>query len=153
MSSVRTPWSALDRKDSTVQVNPYLNFGGDCREAFAFYAELLGGEITMMTSFADMRIDNHDPSAGPGGVMHARLVLGDWVLMGSDAPPEMYGRPQGIWVALVVEEPSEAERIYGGLSENGTVLMPLDETPWAERFGMLTDRFGIPWMINCERAA
>jgi PhnB protein len=72
--------------------------------------------------------------------------------MGSDAPPERYEKPQGFFVSLGIKEPAEAERVFHALSEKGTVLMPIGETFWAMRFGMVVDQFGIPWMINCEKA-
>jgi PhnB protein len=73
------------------------------------------------------------------------------VLMGSDAPPDRYQKTQGTTVALGVDSAEEAERIFHALAENGTVTMPISETFWAVRFGMLNDQFGIPWMINCEK--
>ena len=84
-------------------------------------------------------------------VMHARLIVGDEVLMGSDAPPDRYEPMKGITVTLGVDEPADAERIFSALAEGGTVQMPIQQTFWAARFGMLTDRFGTPWMINCEQ--
>jgi len=86
-------------------------------------------------------------------ILHARLNWGDAVLMGSDAPADHLPQPQGIYVALGVGDTADAERIFKALAENGTVQMPLEETFWAARFGMLIDRFGTPWMVNCERAA
>ena len=86
-------------------------------------------------------------------ILHTRLIVGDNVLMGSDAPPERYEKPQGFFVTLGVDTPAEAERIFKALSEKGTLHMPLQETFWAVRFGMLVDQFDIPWMINCEKAA
>ena len=83
--------------------------------------------------------------------MHARLIIGDEVLMGSDAPPDRYEPMKGITVTLGVDEPADAERIFSALAEGGTVQMPIQQTFWAVRFGMLTDRFGTPWMINCEQ--
>jgi PhnB protein len=83
--------------------------------------------------------------------MHARLVVGDQVLMGSDAPPDHFEKTQGMSVALQVNDPIEAERIFAALADNGTVRMPIQPMFWAIRFGMLTDRFGIPWMVNCEK--
>jgi PhnB protein len=85
-------------------------------------------------------------------IMHARLEVGDEALMGSDAPPDRYQRPRGITVSLQTNDPAEAERIFSALAEGGTVNMPLQETFWAIRFGMLVDRYGIPWMVNCEQA-
>jgi PhnB protein len=72
------------------------------------------------------------------------------MLMGSDAPPGHFQQPQGFSVSLIVDRPEDAERIFPALAENGTVRMPLQKTFWAIRFGMLVDRFGIPWMVNCE---
>jgi PhnB protein len=85
--------------------------------------------------------------------MHARLVLGDKVLMGSDAPPDHYEEMKGFSVTLGIDNPTEAERIFHALADSGMVRMPIQETFWAKRFGMLVDRFGTPWMINCEKAA
>ena len=79
--------------------------------------------------------------------------MGDEVLMGSDAPPDRYEAMRGFSVTIGVNDPTEAERIFHALAESGTVRMPIQETFWAVRFGMLVDRFGTPWMINCERAA
>jgi PhnB protein len=84
--------------------------------------------------------------------LHARLMVGDEVLMGSDAPPERYEQAKGFSVTLGVDDPGDAERIFRDLSQNGTVQMPIQKTFWAVRFGMLVDQFGIPWMINCEEA-
>ncbi len=86
-------------------------------------------------------------------IMHARLLVGDRVLMGSDVPPDQHQPAQGFSVTLRVDEPAEAERIFAALAQNATVQMPLQQTFWAIRFGMLVDRFGTPWMINCEAAA
>ncbi|HXE58245.1 MAG TPA: VOC family protein [Gemmatimonadales bacterium] len=132
-----------------MKANPYLSFDGRCAEAFRFYAELLGGTIEMMMTYGE------SPDAGamppgwaPDWVLHTTLVAGDVVLMGSDAPREHYSKPAGTHVALHVDRPEEAERIFRALAEGGTVTMPLGETFWARRFGMLIDRFGTPWMIN-----
>ena len=86
-------------------------------------------------------------------ILHARLVVDGQVLMGSDAPPEHYEQPKGFSVTINLNSPAEAERIFHALAENGTVKMPIQQTFWAVRFGMLVDRFGIPWMINCEKAS
>ena len=85
--------------------------------------------------------------------MHISMRVGDRLLLGSDAPPQYYNRPQGFYVSITVKDAAEAEHIFNALAENGKVSMALQQTFWAERFGMLTDRFGIPWMVNCEQAA
>jgi PhnB protein len=71
--------------------------------------------------------------------------------MGGDAPPQFASKPQGFCVSIQVDDPAKAERIFGELSEGGVVQMPIRETFWARRFGMLIDKFGTPWMVNCER--
>ena len=134
-----------------MQMNPYLTFNGKCETAFKFYAKVLGGEILMMMKYGDSPMAAQTPAESKDQVMHARLAVGDKLLMGSDAPPQMYEAMKGISVTLGVDKPAEADRIFSALAENGTVRMPIQETFWAQRFGMLTDQFGTPWMINCER--
>lgn len=134
-----------------MQVNPYLNFDGQCEEAFRFYEQVLGGKIEAMMTHGESPIAGEVPSEWHDRILHARLVVGDQVLMASDSPPEYYQKPQGLYVSLHVEDPAEAERIFRALAEGGTVTMPFQKTFWAAGgFGMLTDRFGTPWMINCE---
>jgi PhnB protein len=135
-----------------MQWNPYLNFNGDCQEAFRYYERVLGGKIIMMMSHADMPAEaqGQTPPDWKNKIMLARLVVGDQVLMGSDSPPGHFEKTQGMYVALQVEDPDKAERIFAALADNGAVRMPIQQTFWAIRFGMLVDRFGIPWMINCE---
>jgi len=133
--------------------NPYLTFGGNCAEAFKYYERVLGGKLVAMITHADMPAEAQaqTPPEWKNKIMHARLVLGDNVLMGSDAPPDHFQKPQGFDVSIQADDPKEAERIFAALADNGTVRMPIQETFWATRFGMLTDKFGIPWMINCDR--
>ena len=133
-----------------MQLNPYLFFNGQCEEAFKFYADCLGGQIEAMMSHAGTPAEEHVPAEWRDKIMHARLSVGDQVLMASDAPPEHYQKPQGFSVSIGIKDPAEAERIFNALAENGTVQMPLQQTFWARSFGMCVDRFGIPWMINCE---
>jgi PhnB protein len=134
-----------------MQVNPYLTFPGNCEAAFKFYAKVLHGEIAMMLTHKGTPAEGHVPSAWLEKIMHARLVVGDKVLMGSDSPPDRFEKPQGFSVTLGIDEPVEAERVFHALAEKGSVKMPIQETFWAARFGMLVDQFGIPWMINCEK--
>jgi PhnB protein len=133
-----------------MRLNAYLGFDGTCREAMEFYRSTLGGEMVMMMTYGDAP-PHPDMQGNEERIMHARLVVGDAVLMASDAPAGHYDAPRGIEVALNVDEPAEAERIYSAFSEGGTVRMPIQETFWARRFAMLTDRFGTPWLINCEK--
>jgi PhnB protein len=138
---------------NSMQVNPYLFFDGRCEAAFKFYAQLLGGKIEAMLPHAGTPAEEHVPAEWRSKIMHAKLVVGDKVLMGSDAPPERFDKPQGFFVTLGLSDPAEAERIFAALAENGTVQLPLQQTFWAARFGMCVDRFGTPWMVNCDQPA
>lgn len=130
-----------------MNVIPYLNFDGTCREAFTFYAELFGGQPHFMTFGGTPAAEHVSPEAHDL-LMHAYLETGDLVLMGSDSPDGRYERPQGTYVSLQVERVEDGERLFAALADGGQVTMPLEETFWVERFGMVTDRFGTPWMIN-----
>jgi PhnB protein len=136
-----------------MQLVPYLNFNGNCKAAFQFYQQCLGGQIVAMMTYGETPAVDHVSPESRDRIIHARLVKGDVVLMGSDSPPEMFVAPQGLNVSLHVDDPVEAERIFHALADGGQVRMPIGETFWAHRFGMLTDRFGTPWMINCEKTA
>ena len=136
-----------------MQLNPYLLFNGQCEAAFKFYERVLGGKIETMLTHAGTPAEAQVPAEWRNKILHARLTVGGEVLMGSDAPPGHYEQPKGFSVSLNIDKPAEAERIFQALAENGTVQMPLHKTFWAARFGMLVDRFGIPWMVNCEQAA
>jgi PhnB protein len=135
-----------------MQLNPYLTFNGQCEAAFKFYEQCLGGKIVAMVPHAGTPAEEHVPAEWRNKILHASLTIGNEVLMGSDAPPDRYEESKGFSVTLGVNDPAEAERIFNALAEKGTVQMPLEQTFWAARFGMLVDRFGIPWMINCEKA-
>jgi len=131
-----------------LRVNTYLNFPGNCEEAFMAYAKILGGTILAM-----MKAEKPE-MGGPdfvGKIMHARMKIGDRLLMGSDALPAHFHTPQGFSVNVDVDTPAEADRIYAALAEGGSQMMPIAETFWARRFGMCVDRFGTPWMVNCEK--
>jgi len=131
--------------------NTYLSFDGNCREAFRFYEQLLGGTVPIMMTHGESPAAAHVPSDWHDRIMHARLQFGDQVLMGGDAPPGQYKTPTGFCVTLAVETVEQAERIFNSLADGGTVQMPFQETFWAARFGMITDRFGVPWIINGEQ--
>ena len=131
-----------------MQLIPYLNFNGQCAEAFRFYERTLGGKIVMMRTHAESPIADQVPPEWRDRILHARLQLGEAVLMASDSPPEYYQRPQGLYVSLQVDDAAAADRIFQAFAEGGTVTMPLQQTFWAARFGMVVDRFGTPWMIN-----
>jgi PhnB protein len=136
-----------------MKLNTYLSFNDECEAAFKFYEQCLGGKIDSMMTFGESPMADQTPPEKLDKIMHASLIVGATVLMGSDAPPGYFEKPQGFSVSLVFTDTEEAERIFYALAENGTVQMPIQETFWSPRFGMLTDRFGTPWMINCDRAA
>jgi len=136
-----------------MKINPYLTFDGRCEEAFKFYERVLGGKIEAMMPHKGTPAEGHVPPEWHDKIMHAYLKVGEFVLMGSDAPPQYFQKPQGFSVSLQVKEPEAAERVFSALAEGGTVRMPLEETFWAARFGMLVDRFGTPWMVNCDKPA
>lgn len=133
-----------------MQLGPYLTFKGDCEAAFKFYEKCLDGKIEALVPHAGTPAEQQVPPEWRNKILHARLAVGEDVLMGSDAPPERYEQPKGFSVTLDVDKPADAERMFKALSEKGNVTMPIQKTFWAERFGMLVDRFGTPWMINCE---
>jgi PhnB protein len=136
-----------------MQLNPYLTFNGQCEAAFRFYEQCLGGRIVTMMPHEGTPVAEHVPAEWRNKILHARLIVGDQVVMGSDAPPDRYEEPKGFSVSVQIKDPAEAERIFHALAENGKVQMPIQQTFWAARFGMLKDQFGIPWMINCEQAS
>jgi len=136
-----------------MEMNTYLLFNGQCEAAFKFYEQCLGGKITFLQTHGDSPMAEKVSPEWRDKIIHARLVLGDNVLMGSDTPQEHYAKPQGFSVALHTADTAEAERVFQALAENGTVQMPIQETFWAHRFGMLVDQFGIPWMVNHEKPA
>lgn len=131
-----------------MQMTPYLAFDGDCREAFEFYAKTLGGEIDMMLTYGESPISDDMPSEIHEHVMHAGMVAEGAMLMGCDVPSGHYEKPQGIMIALEIDDIAKAERIFNALAEGGKVTMPWEETFWVERFGMLNDRYGIMWAVN-----
>lgn len=136
-----------------MQLQPYLHFNGDCAAAFKFYEQCLGGKIEALLTFAGSPAEQQVPPEFRGKILHARLVVGDAVLMASDAPPGRYQKAQGFSVSIQISDAAKAESIFKGLADQGTVIMPFQQTFWAERFGMLVDRFGTPWMVNCDKAS
>jgi PhnB protein len=128
---------------------PYLGFNDQCAEAFHFYEKVLGGTLQHLMTFGDMPDGEKVPAGMENRVVHARLLVGDAVLMGGDSPSEHFKAPQGICVNIWVDDVAESERIFAELSEGGMITMPIGETFWADRFGMVIDRFGTPWMVNC----
>ncbi|MPS42318.1 MAG: VOC family protein [Pseudomonas sp.] len=132
-----------------MKMHAYLMFDGQCEAAFNRYAEVFGGKLEMMR-YADSPEDMEVPAEYQQRVMHVCLTVGDQLLMASDNLPQYpYEGIKGCSVSLQVDNVPEAERLYEALSAGGSVQMELQATFWATRFAMLTDRFGVSWMINC----
>lgn len=137
-----------------MKVNPYLNFDGRCAEAFRFYEKVLGGKIETIITYGESPIAGDMPSDWQNRIMHARLVVDGQAVMGSDSPSDRYQKPQGVYVSLDVEKSADAKRIFHALADGGAVIMAFEKTFWAAGgFGMAVDRFGTPWMVNCEKAS
>ena|SRR5215475_5341154 len=133
-----------------MQMNPYLSFKGECEAAFKFYEQCLGGQLDAIFRYDGTPLADHVPPDWSAKVMHGSLTVGGQVLMGGDVAPDKYEVPKGFSLSLQIKSTADAERIFNELAQGGKVVMPLEKTFWAERFGMLVDRFGIPWLINCE---
>lgn len=128
-----------------------LNFGGNCEEAFRFYEANLAGKVLMMMHQNQAPGSKATGDAGKA-VIHARLAIGDTVLIGNDVPSSVFEKIRSVYIYLSADSSEEAERVYKLLAEDGQVYMPLEETFYATRFGQLRDRFGVSWSIIHERA-
>lgn len=138
-----------------MKLNPYLMFNGQCEAAFKFYEQCLGGKITAMMTYGESPESSMTEQMPPewlNKIMHVGLTVGNQELMGSDSPPGYHEEAKGFSVTINLNDPVEAERIFHTLAEDGVVRMPFQQTFWAYRFGMLVDRFGTPWMINCDQS-
>jgi len=137
---------------NVMNLNPCINlsFDGQCEAAFKFYERCLNGKITFMLTWGNSPMAKDAPPEWGSKIAHATLVIGNTRLQGADSAPGSYESPRGFCIML---QPSErdAERLFTELADGGTVRVPLQQTFWTLRFGVLTDRFGIPWAINCEK--
>ena len=138
--------------DLDLAVSAYVSFKGDCEEAFKCYEEILGAKPGLLFRYADSPLADVVPSGWDTKIMHGSIVIGQQLLEGADVPPERYEEPKGFSLSLNVKGASEAETFFQQLADRGRIVYPIEKTFWAERFGMVIDRFGIPWMINCEAA-
>lgn len=135
-----------------MQISTYLFFDGNCEQAMNFYEKTFGGKISAIMRNSEAPKKMQMPNTSGDKIMHARLDIGTMTLLGSDCPPNMFDKPQGFRVMVGFDKTADGERAFNALSEGGNVQMPFQQTFWAHRFGMVTDRFGTPWMINCEKA-
>jgi PhnB protein len=133
-----------------MEMTTYLNFKGQCETAFRFYERSLGGQLGPVFRYGGSPLAGQAPVGWEDKVIHGSITVGGHVLMGADVAPERYEEPRGFSLSLQIRSIADAERIFGDLANDGRVVMPLEKTFWAARFGMVVDRFGIPWLINCE---
>jgi PhnB protein len=129
----------------------YLSFKGNCEEAFRFYEKALDGKIVALMRYSEAPPEMPTTPDMKDKVMHARLDVGDQTIMGGDSPPGMGQTPQGFHASIHLGDVKRAERIFKTLCEGGQVTMSWEETFWAKGFGMLVDRFGTPWLVNCDK--
>ena len=134
-----------------MKLNTYLNFGGNCAEAFRFYEQHLGAKIDMMMKFSDMPGPAKAPPGMQDGVLHARITIGDTVIMASDVPHDRFQPMRSVYLSLAPGSDADAERIFALLADGGEVFMPVQETFFATRFAQLRDKFGTLWMIIHEK--
>jgi PhnB protein len=130
-----------------MRLNTFLNFGGNCEQAFRFYEQHLGGEITMLMRRAEQPDQPARWSGWEQSIQYAIMKIGETELMGSDVEPGRFQPMRSAYLSLTVSGALEAERVYKLLSDGGEVFMPMEETFFAVRFGMLRDKFGTSWMI------
>jgi PhnB protein len=134
-----------------MKLHTFLNYGGNCEEAFRFYEQHLGGRITMLMRRAEQP---NQPVTWPGwesSIQYASMDVGETQLMASDVPPDRFQPMRSVYLSLTVDSAGEAERIWGLLTAGGQIFMPMEETFFAVRFGQLRDRFGTSWMILCPK--
>jgi PhnB protein len=131
---------------------PHISFNGGCEAAFRVYAECLGGKITFLLRYAESPMASANADFGEK-VVHATLKVGEQTVTGADVRPEVYVKPQGFAVQLNIDDTQDARRIFEVLAEGGVVQMALQKTFWADQYALLTDRFGVPWEINCSEKA
>jgi PhnB protein len=135
-----------------MQLHTYLNYGGNCEQAFRFYEQHLGGRVTMLTRHGDAPGPGNTPPEWKDKVLHARMSLGGTELLGADVPADRFQPMRSAYLTLTLDSSEEAERIYALLSEDGQIFMKMEEMFFAHRFAMLRDRFGTSWMLLHPRA-
>lgn len=133
-----------------MQVSPFLNFKGQCEAAFRLYEQCLGARLGPIFRYGGSPMADQAPPGWQDKIMHGSVTVGDLVLMGADIVPDKYEEPKGFSLSIQIKSTADADRIFQDLARDGKIVIPLEKTFWAARFGMVVDRFGIPWLINCE---
>jgi PhnB protein len=151
MPTARKARKKIQTRPAEMKLYAQVNFGGNCEEAFRFYAKHLGGKITFMMKRREAPAPDPAPAGAQDAIIHARMTVGQTELIGNDVPAEIFQPMRSAYLYLNVGSTQDAERIYGALTEGGQVFMPLAATFFATRFAMLRDRFGISWAIVHER--
>ena len=129
-------------------VNPYIAFKGNCRQAIEFYKNALNAEVLFTQTVGESPISNMGPAEN---IMHCSIKIGNSTIMMCDDPrPDAAASGGNISLAIGLNDPERAKQVFGNLAKDGSVIMPLEKTYWAEAFGMLTDKFGVRWMVNCD---
>ncbi len=129
-------------------LNPYITFKGNCRQAIEFYQTALGAEVLFTQTVGDSPMPNMGPAEN---IMHCTIQIGESKVMLSDDPrPESPAGGGNISLAIGLNDPKQAEHLFAQLENEGSVIMQLQKTYWAEAFGMVIDKFGVKWMVNCE---
>ena len=134
-----------------MKLHPYLNYGGNCKEAFQFYERHLGGKITMMMTHGEQPGPTPVAPDWKDAILYAHMTIGETELMANDVPPDRFQPMRSVYLSLSVDSIDEAERIHALLSDGGEIFMPMQETFFAHRFSMLRDKFGTSWMIIHQR--
>jgi PhnB protein len=134
-----------------MQIEPRISlvFNGECDAAFTLYQQCLGGTVTFRLTWGGSPMADEAPAEWRDKILHATLTVGDAAISGGDVLPGQYQRPQGFQLQLNLADAAAAERIFAQLADGGRITVPLQQTFWAQRFGSVVDRFGIPWGINC----
>ena len=134
-----------------MKLDVYLNYGGNCEQAFRFYEQQLGGKITMMMRHGEQPNAANVPANWRNAVLHARIEFGKTVLMGADSPPDRFQPMRSAYLTLTADSAEQAEHLYALLTDGGQIFMKMEETFFASRFAMLRDKFGTSWMLLHER--
>jgi PhnB protein len=134
-----------------MKLHTYLNYGGNCEQAFRFYEQHLGGKITAMMTHGEAPPPHNIPPELQKTILYARMTIGETELMASDVPPERFQPMRSVYLSLTASSTEEAEKVHALLSDGGEIFMPMQETFFAIRFSMLRDKFGTSWMIIHER--